>query len=416
MRGQLLVRAARLNSGRDLELSGTLLSRRSSSQAPAHDLPGHLQPGSAAVGHHFARVPVHSRSGACLVDDPADRYEQEADQAAERAVNVKLPGDGPDGGRSPRAPGAVAAGSEPGPAAGRPLSPEIRAFFEPRFGHDFAGVRVHTSAAAADSADILRARAYTVGQDVTFARGGFRPQTRDGRILLAHELAHVMQQSGHRGRGASASPLSRLPGRGIQRKLVATGDTAGFAALANSVISVQFEVVVSAAGEVALRSSQVQGPPTREAQQMVADLQQVINDSRTTRVEFIRGKTSRVPDDAQVLIGSYAAGKIDLDDVSALGQGPGGTTAATALVHEIVEQYRKQVHGEAYPVAHRAGEMAEEAMTGATRGSHTLRQVDSATIEVTVPWTYPDGRVVDVIMTIVNGNVTGVTRRERNTR
>ena len=145
-------------------------------------------------------------------------------------------------------------------------------------------------------------------------------------------------------------------------------------------------------------------------------MQRIVNDSKTTQVEFIRGKASKAPADAQVLIGSYDLGKIDLDDISTLGQGAGGTTTATALAHELVEQYRKQVHSEAYPVAHRAGEKTEEAMTGATRGSHTVRQVDPATIEVTVPWVYPDGRTVDVTMTIVQGNVTGVTRKERKTK
>lgn len=69
-------------------------------------------------------------------------------------------------------------------------------FFAARFQHDFGDVRVHTGAMAADSAHALHAEAYTVGRDIVFARGRYDSATRHGRKLLAHELAHVVQQSG----------------------------------------------------------------------------------------------------------------------------------------------------------------------------------------------------------------------------
>lgn len=62
---------------------------------------------------------------------------------------------------------------------------------EGRFGHSFADVRVHADSGAAAA---LGARAFTVGSDVAFARGEFAPRSADGRALLAHELAHVVQQ------------------------------------------------------------------------------------------------------------------------------------------------------------------------------------------------------------------------------
>jgi hypothetical protein len=65
---------------------------------------------------------------------------------------------------------------------------------ESRFGHDFGGVRVHTDGQAAGSADRLKAYAFTVGQDVFFATNQYRPDTPDGRRLLAHELTHTLQQ------------------------------------------------------------------------------------------------------------------------------------------------------------------------------------------------------------------------------
>jgi hypothetical protein len=79
---------------------------------------------------------------------------------------------------------------------GRPLDPRTRAFMEPRFGRDFGEVRIHTGANAAASAQAVHALAYTAGYDVVFAHGQFAPETGAGRRLLAHELAHVVQQHG----------------------------------------------------------------------------------------------------------------------------------------------------------------------------------------------------------------------------
>jgi hypothetical protein len=80
-------------------------------------------------------------------------------------------------------------------APGRPLDAGTRAFMEPRFGHSFANVRVHDDGAAARSARAVGALAYTVGRDVVFGTGRYAPGTADGRRLLAHELAHVVQQA-----------------------------------------------------------------------------------------------------------------------------------------------------------------------------------------------------------------------------
>jgi hypothetical protein len=90
---------------------------------------------------------------------------------------------------------------------GQPLDPTTRAFMEPRFGHDFSRVRVHTDARAARSADAVNALAYTVGRDVAFGAGRYTPHTNEGRKLLAHELTHVRQQAGL---SAGAGPLLSL--------------------------------------------------------------------------------------------------------------------------------------------------------------------------------------------------------------
>ncbi len=84
---------------------------------------------------------------------------------------------------------------------GQPLDHATRAFFEPRFGHDFSSVRIHSDAAAAQSARMVNARAYTAGSNIVFESGQYDPVSSTGRSLLAHELTHVVQQ----GRGAVES-------------------------------------------------------------------------------------------------------------------------------------------------------------------------------------------------------------------
>ncbi|MDC8016087.1 eCIS core domain-containing protein [Tahibacter soli] len=79
---------------------------------------------------------------------------------------------------------------------GAPLPAAARARFEPRFGHDFSNVRVHADGEAANAARGVRAHAYTFGSHIVFGAGQYAPGTRAGEHLLAHELAHVVQQGG----------------------------------------------------------------------------------------------------------------------------------------------------------------------------------------------------------------------------
>jgi len=87
---------------------------------------------------------------------------------------------------------------------GQPLDTGTRAFFEPRFGHDFSRVRVHTDPKASESAQALNAVAYTTGQDIVFARGSYSPLMAAGQRTLAHELTHVVQQEKGNSRFLSA--------------------------------------------------------------------------------------------------------------------------------------------------------------------------------------------------------------------
>jgi hypothetical protein len=117
---------------------------------------------------------------------------------------------------------------------GQPLDPRERRVFEPRFGHDFGSVRVHADAAAAESAAAVGALAYTVGRSVVFGAGRYRPETSAGKLLLAHELAHVVQQHGGSAEGASAESRARVAGR-----RVAGGGSVSRADVGGAPVSVQ---------------------------------------------------------------------------------------------------------------------------------------------------------------------------------
>lgn len=90
---------------------------------------------------------------------------------------------------------------------GQPLAAAARAFMEPRFGRDFSDARVHHDGEAAESARQVNALAYTVGCDIVFGEGQYPPASARGRTLLAHELAHVLQQNSA---GLEASRQGRL--------------------------------------------------------------------------------------------------------------------------------------------------------------------------------------------------------------
>ena len=145
-----------------------------------------------------------------VIGAAGDPLEHEADRAAAQVLSTATLAPGrlratatP---RLSRRSSPAAAGAAHAPASveaamrtpGESLAPEMRAFFEPRFGHDFSRVRIHRDATAAASAHDVAAHAYTVGHHVVFANGRFAPEGAGGRLLLAHELAHVVQQQGAR--------------------------------------------------------------------------------------------------------------------------------------------------------------------------------------------------------------------------
>lgn len=147
-----------------------------------------LQPHPDAAARTASRPAAHDRAG--------PRREADAGPAAHEAAGLALSNQALSQAWSRSLPEAR--------DEGQPLDPALRADMEARFGESFADVRVHDDAHAHRSAAALQASAYTVGPHVVFSRDRFAPQATPGRRLLAHELAHVVQQR----RGGAAPVLS----------------------------------------------------------------------------------------------------------------------------------------------------------------------------------------------------------------
>jgi hypothetical protein len=139
------------------------------------------------------------------VNEPGDSYEREANRVADQVLAA--PAHSAVSGaplRIQRFAGQATGQMDAAPASvdhalaspGRSLEPALRQDMEQRFGYDFSQVRVHSGATAEQSARDVNANAYTVGHNIVFGASQFAPETHEGRRLIAHELTHVVQQSG----------------------------------------------------------------------------------------------------------------------------------------------------------------------------------------------------------------------------
>jgi len=178
----------------------------------------------------FFDVPQKAMLPAVAVDSGADAAEREADRVAVEVMQMQTPKGCPrtavtqpervnsvstsdTGLRSPSSSAKrrqVTSLSDPAPSGvqrllqqinvddrgGQPINDSTRRFFEPRFGCDFSKVRIHEDKRANLLSSALQARAFTFGKHIFFARGAHDPRCRAGRKLIAHELAHVVQQNG----------------------------------------------------------------------------------------------------------------------------------------------------------------------------------------------------------------------------
>jgi hypothetical protein len=157
----------------------------------------------------------------CAAEREADRVASEALARSGRSGDLML-GQSRDTRvrRSASAPTRVADGGSGGEldrettgrirrASGTPMGPQTRSEMESAFGVDLSAVRLHTGLEAADLSRSLRARAFTSGSDIFFGAGEYRPATADGQRLLAHEVAHTLQQPGPQRVGAGV--IRRAP-------------------------------------------------------------------------------------------------------------------------------------------------------------------------------------------------------------
>ena len=154
------------------------------------------------AGVKLAALPMVPLQRKLLVGTMNDPIEAEADTAARRVVRASRAG-----GERPQLKRAAGSSHSMGTnappivqqvlrEAGQPLDAGTRRFMEPRFGTEFGQVRIHTGERAAASAQAVNARAYAAGRSIVFGAGEYQPHTTTGRELVAHELAHVVQQSG----------------------------------------------------------------------------------------------------------------------------------------------------------------------------------------------------------------------------
>jgi Domain of unknown function (DUF4157) len=160
-------------------------------------------------GRDFSRIPTRSPAVGAIqtklaINKPGDEYEQEADRIADQVLAA--PAHTGISGAPPRIQrfAGQASAQDAAPASvdrvlassGRPLDPALQQDMGQRFGYDFSRVRVHSGAVAEQSAREVNAHAYTMGHNIVFGAGQFVPGTHEGRRLIAHELTHVVQQSG----------------------------------------------------------------------------------------------------------------------------------------------------------------------------------------------------------------------------
>lgn len=166
-----------------------------------------------STSHDFSRIPVYSGTRNYIqpklkVNDSRDQYEQEADRIADKVLQQKMPEEEVETIDIQARASLAAAGGEQdisghlenrfnrSSSAGSPLSRSTQSFFEPRMRHDFSNVRIHTDNESFQLNRMLRAQAFTQGRDIYFGTGQYNPHSITGLRLLAHELTHVVQQTG----------------------------------------------------------------------------------------------------------------------------------------------------------------------------------------------------------------------------
>jgi len=255
-------------------------------------------------------------------------------------------------------------------AGGEPLSDSLRSFFEPRFGYDFGGVRIHDGSQAAAAADQVNARAFTVGQDVVFGVGQCSPDTRAGRSLLAHELTHVLQQT----RGTGAEPRIQ---RVVEVRPPGRGEASAFDRHQELVDRLN---AISTGMEYSLDGRRLQGEVVDEAalsnfdrqmQEFMSPDTQVVPMRLITRSGYVGGQP--------LLVDEFNRAYVDLDDLMASDD----VSFQSMLVHFLAERfsvrdYARRIGTNLDPLfdrAHRIGREAEADLLRDILGDPSIQYV-----------------------------------------
>lgn len=159
---------------------------------------------SRAIGEWSATGQLPGMGADASADTSDGSAASSGSGASSAGSNISFKGD-QGGARQTHAPQAVQSRL----GSGRPLEGSVRSHMESSFGQSFSHVRLHTGPQAAEVSGQLNARAFTIGPNIAFGSGQYKPGTLIGDALIAHELAHVMQQTGAR---SPVSPTEQAAG------------------------------------------------------------------------------------------------------------------------------------------------------------------------------------------------------------
>lgn len=157
---------------------------------------------SPRFGHDFSRTPVYASVQRSIqpklkVGGSGDKHEQEADQVADQVMQMKRPERSESGETGSHfKPHDGETQIQPGSILGEPLESGTNEEMSRKMGVDFSNVRIHTGEPAMYLNQRFNAKAFTYGSDIFFNKGEYNPYSSGGKMLLAHELTHVVQQSG----------------------------------------------------------------------------------------------------------------------------------------------------------------------------------------------------------------------------
>lgn len=236
---------------------------------------------------------------------------------------------------------------------GTALPQADRDFFEPRFRQDFSGVRIHTGSEAAQSADRIHARAYTTGHNIVFNAGQYQPGSEGGRRLMAHELTHVVQQTGN-------SPVVQ---RSVELRPPGRGEASAFGRRQEMVdrLNALSSAVRYTLNDRVLAYELVEGGiPTFFDRQLIA----FIDSEAVLPLRLITGAGlvgDRANGFSTLLIDSFLTGYLDLEDMMASDD----TSFQMNLLHILTERsrarnYARRIGSQGLSPVDRAGNITPE--------------------------------------------------------